>query len=144
MAETVKVEKIQYNERPKYRILDVAGFFSDNDTLYEYLDEIYFDGEPAIEMEPLNEAAKEKYVSLLESLDEEARKTAEKLGRPFSGRPRTIDGALAIATAVQRLEMPAMGAKDKETTTESAGKFDELAQGSPNVKRGRGRPRRIV
>lgn len=131
------VEKI---ERPAYRVLDPSGFFGDNDTLYAEGEEIYYDGEPALEMEPLNEAAKDKYLALLERLDSEGRKVAEKLGRPYVGMPRSLEGALQIATAVQRQDMSLMGNHEKETTTSTV-KRDEINNFGVS-KRGRGRPKK--
>lgn len=131
------IEKI---ERPAYRVLDPAGFFGDNDTLYAEGEEIYYDGEPALEMEPLNEAAKVRYLTLLETLDNEGRKVAEKLGRPYVGMPRNLEGALQIATAVQRHDMSLMGNQDKETTIAPV-KVSE-ANNFGVSKKGRGRPRK--
>lgn len=137
-----EVNKYIRPERPAYRILDTSGFFGPNDTLYEYLDEIEFDGEPAEQMEPLNEAARVKYLALLEKLDAEGRKTAEKLGRPFTGRPRSIDGAIEIATAVQHLNMSPMGNKDKNTDSIAPLNKDE-PQMFGTAKRGPGRPKKL-
>lgn len=131
------IEKI---ERPAYRILDTAGFFGDDDTLYAEGDEIYYDGEPALEMEPMNEPARQRYVALLEKLDAEGRKVAEKLGRPYVGIPRNLEGALQIATAVQRQEMSLMGNKDKESHITTVKEND--IPGFGVSKRGRGRPKK--
>lgn len=102
------------NERPMFRITATAGFFGPNDTLYEEGAEIYFDGEPCVEMEPVNEAARVKYTAMIEKLDELGRKTAEKLGRPYTGYRRDLSGALEIATLVQKQEMAVMNAPKKE------------------------------
>lgn len=133
------VEKYERPERPAYRVLDVAGFFGDDDTLYTEGAEIVFDGEPAVEMEPLNEAARVKMIALLEKLDEEGRKVAEKLGRPYTGRPRTLEGGLALASAIQRQEMAVMGAEKKPSTIEPVEAPEANLLGEK--KRGRGRPR---
>lgn len=135
--ETTRVEPA---ERPAYRILSTAGFFSDNDTLYEEGAEIYFDGEPSVEMEPMNEAARKRYTEMLERLDDLGRKTAEKLGRPWTGYRRDLSGALEIATAVQKQEMAVMNAK-KEATTEKI-EHDETPM--LGVKRKPGRPKKAA
>ena len=96
-------------ERPAYRVLDVAGFFGDDDTLYPEGSEVVFDGEPCIEMEPLNEAARQKMIELYNKLDEFGRAAAEKAGRPYTGMPRNLEGGLALANAVQRAEIEARG-----------------------------------
>lgn len=130
--------------RPAYRVLDPNGFFGPDDTLYtvdEYGDPavIYFDGEPNEQLEPLNEVARKRVNTYLEKLDDFARTAAEKLGRPFVGRPRNIDGALELATAVQRDSMQIMGAR-KETTS-----IQKVETQVPETgKRGRGRPKKVT
>lgn len=129
------------NTRAAYRVLDPAGFFSDNDSLYPEGEEIYFDGEPNEQLEPLNQVAKDRLIAYLNKLDTQAREAAAKLGRPYQGRPRTLDGALELATALQRNNVSIMGAKDKQASTEKIVKeVDET--GNINPKRGRGRPRK--
>ena len=132
------------NTRPAYRVLEPAGFFSDNDTLYQEGDEIYFDGEPNEQLEPLNEVARTKLVAYIEKLDAQAKVAAEKLNRPFIARPRNFDGAVELATALARNSMSIMGTKDKNTSTERVDASDTVAEtGSINPnKRGRGRPRK--
>lgn len=132
------------NERAAYRVLDPNGFFGPDDTLYLVDEdgepaEIYFDGMPNEQLEPLNELARQRMNAYLEDLDNKAKFAAEKLGRPFVGRPRNLDGALELATAVARNEMAIMGAR-KETAgiTKVAD-----ARISEQGKRGRGRPRKV-
>lgn len=129
-------------ERPAYRVLDVAGFFGDDDTLYAEGAEIYFDGEPSIEMEPLNEPARVKMIALLERLDDEGRKAAEKAGRPYTGRPRNLEGALALATAVQRAEMAVMGAPKQSENIAPVHQEETPTFGQ--ARPGRGRPRKLA
>lgn len=133
------------DERPMFRITSTAGFFGPDDTLYTVDDngnpaEIYFDGEPAIEMEPLNEAARVKYVAMLEKLDKLGRETAEKLGRPWTGYRRDLSGALEIATAVQKQEMAQLGAKKNIESIEKVDKEAIPALGA----RKRGRPKKVA
>jgi len=135
------IEALNLNaERPAYRILATAGFFGPDDTLYQEGATIYFDGKPCEEMEPLNEAARQKYVAYIEELEAHAKAVAEKLNRPYTGRPRGIDGALEIATAVQRSEMSVLGHR-KETSSIETVKDDKTPQISLS-NRGRGRPRK--
>lgn len=129
--------------RPAYRVLDPNGFFGPDDTLYQF-DEygepvtIYFDGEPNEQLEPVNEPARVKLNAYLERLDEAAKTAAEKLGRPFVGRPRNIDGAIELATALQRDSMQIMGVRKESATIEkvNTGPIPETGR------RGRGRPRK--
>ena len=135
-------EKFERPERPAYRILDVAGFFGDDDTLYAEGAEIFFDGEPCVEMEPLNEAARIKMNILLERLDDEGRKAAEKAGRPWAGRPRTLDGALELASAIQRKDMAVMGAEKHKESIAPVNQPETPLMGQTE-KRGRGRPKKF-
>lgn len=135
------------NTRAAYRVINPYGFYSDNDTLYtvdEFGDpaEIYYDGEPNEGLEPLNILAHQRMTAFLEKLDAEARLVAEKTGRPFVGRPRNLDGGLAMATAVARNEMSIMGTKNKPATTDLVNPplIPETGSLSHNPKRGRGRP----
>ena len=105
------------NDRPAYRVLNPAGFYAD-DYLWKENEELYFDGIPNEELEPLNDKAKEKLTIYLEHLDDLARKTAEKLGRPYLGRPRDPDGALALARADELKRISLMGNQNQEKTTE--------------------------
>lgn len=125
-------------ERAKWRVLAQHGFFGPDDVLYEEDSEVFYDGEPNEELEPLNQIAHEKLVQYLEKLDQLGKEAAEKAGRPWVGRPRNIDGALAIATAVQKAEMVAMGAKKDVHTIEAVEK-EEIPQ--MNAKKKPGRPR---
>lgn len=132
------------NTRAAYRVLDPAGFYSDNDSLYPEGDEIYFDGEPNEQLEPLNELAKTRIHTYLEKLDALAKAAAEKLNRPYAGRPRTIDGAIELATEIQRSGMAIMGNKAKVASTERVEMQDTPETGMLNPKRGRGRPRKAA
>lgn len=130
------------NTRPVYRVLNPNGFFGPNDHLFKEDEEIVYDGTPNEELEPLNEAAKQKMVAFIENLDSEARKTAEKLGRPFVERPRGIDGALDLATEIQRSNMGIQGTKKGDVGIELATPSVIAETGGINPKRGRGRPRK--
>ena len=135
------------NTRAAYRVLSSSGFFSDDDVLY-LVDangepaEIYFDGIPNEELEPLNDLAKERMTAYLNHLDDLGREAATKLGRPFVGRPRNLDGALEMATALARSEISIMGQKNKQSNTElvNPGPVNEQGSVSLSPKRGRGRP----
>jgi len=133
------------NTRAAYRILSPAGFYGPDDTLYT-VDEkgdpavIYFDGEPNEEMEPLNDIATDRMKVYLEKLDQLAREVAEKTGKPYIGRPKSLDGGLAMASAVQKAEMSVMGrAHDNSQIQKVDSQIAETGNINPN-KRGRGRP----
>jgi hypothetical protein len=126
------------NDRPAYRILSVYGFYGPDDNLYQEGEEIYYDGEPNEEMEALNDIARAKMTAYLEKLDSLARQAAEKTGRPFVGRPRTLDGAIALASQDERNRMEIMGTKRDPNIVDRV-----EAEAIPEVgstKRGRGRP----
>lgn len=129
------------NERPMFRITATAGFFGPNDTLYEEGAEIYLpEGlEPCVEMEPMNDSAKVLYTKMIDNLDDLGRKTAEKLGRPYTGYRRDLSGALEIATLVQKQEMAVMNAQ-KNIEIEKVEKEETPVLG----KRKPGRPRKVA
>lgn len=131
------------NDKPAYRILAVSGFYGPDDTLYPEGSEIYYEGEPNEEMEPLNEPARVKLVEYLEKLDVLARQVSEKTGKTYIGRPRTLDGALAWAREIERAAVPVMGhLGQKDSPSISKVHTDETPEvGSANPKRGRGRPK---
>lgn len=132
------------SERPAYRVLDPAGFYGDDDHLYPEGDEIYFDGEPNEMMEPLNAVASERLLSYLTKLDDLAKDKATKLGQPFIGRPRTLDGAIMVATKEMRDQVSIMGAKGRETQVERFSPSEVPETGrevkASTERRGRGRP----
>lgn len=107
------------NHRPAYRVLAPAGFFGPDDHLYAEGSIIYFDDDPNEEMEPMNDLARERQAAYFAHLDELGRKAAEKMGRVYAGRPKTLDDAIAIASQdkrrVQLVDgdggVPLMGAK---------------------------------
>ena len=130
------MSKIDPN-RPAYRILSVSGFFGPDDHLYEENSEVYFDGEPNEEMEPLNELARLAIIRHIEKLEKQARIIAEKLGKPFAGRPRNLDGGLTLATELQRSGISVMGVKKD---TDEIKKIVKEETPETGIKRGAGRP----
>lgn len=76
---------------PRYRILNYPGFFGPDDTLYTTDTEIAYTGVPNEQMEPLNDAAKEKMTAYLHGLDQAHRAKMQAWGRdPNSPRPREL------------------------------------------------------
>lgn len=131
------------NERPAYRILAYHGFFGPDDHLRLEGEEIYYDGEPNEEMEPLNEPARKRLQAYLENLDQLGREAAAKAGKAYAGRARSLDGQIALATAIQRAEMKIMGADKDVQSIASVNDKDAPETGSMSPeKRGRGRPRK--
>lgn len=131
------------NSTPMYRVLATAGFFGPDDTLYEEGAEIRYDGVPNEELEPLNEPARVKLTAYLEMLDLLGKEAAAKANRPWVGRPRHLDGQLALATAIQKSEMGILGSKTKDETSLKIEKVTAAEipdTGLTPVKRGRGRP----
>jgi hypothetical protein len=129
------------NTRPTYRVLALAGFFGPDDTLYSEGAEIYFDGEPNEELEPLNALAEEKMQAYLQKLDDSARDVALKLNRPYNGRPKTIDGAFSTARAIELAGIPVMGNLQPKESTEIA---SVTATVHETGRRGRGRPTKAL
>lgn len=129
---------------PCYRILDVNGFYGDDDHLYPMDSVIYFEGMPNEEMEPMNELARLKMVNYMDELDRKGREAAEKLGKIFVARPRNLDGAIELATSLARSSTPIMGAKEKQSSIQRVEDYETPETGSINPhqgeKRGRGRP----
>lgn len=124
--------------RCAYRVLAMHGFFGPDDTLHPEGSVVYFDGEPNEELEALTPPAYSKLIAHLELLDAKGREVSSKLGRAYVGRPRSLDGALQLATAVQRSEMPIMSAR-KDTSA-----IEAVDMNTPDTgKRGRGRPRKM-
>lgn len=129
------------NSRPAYRVLAIHGFFGPDDHLYQEGDEFYFDGIPNEELEPLNESARLRMIDLIEELDRRGKEVAQKLGKSYVERPRSLDGALQLATAVQRSEMAIMSAPKQVSSIETIEK--EVPEvGGMTSKRGRGRPKK--
>lgn len=132
------------NERPAYRILSEKGFFGPDDHLYHEGDCIYFDGIPNEDFEPLNEPARKQMEDLFASLDAAARKAAEKAGREYSGRPKSLEAAIALsrqdARQVQLINggpgVPLMGAKNKDAP--KIEKIEEAETPQTGRKTGRG------
>ena len=77
-------------------------------------------------MEALNEPARERLRALYTKLDELGREAADKNGRKFAGRPRSIEAALAEATQdARRVQLiagdggvPIMGTRATAATIE--------------------------
>lgn len=123
--------------RAAYKILDSNGFYGPDDHLYPEGEEIYFDGEPNEQMEPLNDLAKFRLIKHIERLERETKAAYEKLGKPYAGRPRSFDGAIVLATELQRSGVVLMGAKKENKTVK---KVHEEGVPETGEKRGRGRP----
>lgn len=102
-------------DRPAYRVNSDRGFYADDHLFIETEGSgpiyVYWDEEPNEDLEPMNKIAQDKMNTFLEKLDQKGREVAEKLGKAFAGRPRSLDGALEVATAVQRENMSVMGSK---------------------------------
>lgn len=107
------------NDVPVYRVLAVSGFFGPDDTLYPEGSVIRYMDEPNEEFEPLNDMARVAQSEYFDKLDGLARIAAEKAGRQFAGRARSLEDAVAIASQdARRVQLvsgdggvPLMGAK---------------------------------
>lgn len=132
------------NTRAVYRVLNVSGFYGPDDHLHLEGDEIVYDGIPNEELEPLNDVAKERMIKLIETLDAGAREAAEKLGRSYIERPRSLDGGLSLASELQRANASIMGAKKENTGIERLEPNANVPVTGSISKRGPGRPRKIA
>lgn len=133
------------NTRAAYRILSPNGFFGPDDHLYMVdsdgnYPEIYFDGIPNEDMEPLNDLGRARYVAEMERLDNLGREAAAKAGRAYSGRPRDLDGAIVVASAIAREDMKIQGIRKDTPSIETIASSPTPETGRVNPKRGRGRP----
>jgi len=112
--------------RPFYRIL-AGNFFGPDDTLYPEGSVIGWDGEPNLEMEPLNDKAQEMMKTFLTKLDKFGREAAEKAGKHYNSLADAHENAYALAQReskqVERIDgpkqVPLMGAKKKQGAVET-------------------------
>lgn len=133
-------------DRPVYRILNVAGFFGPDSHLYKEGEVIAFQDEPNEDMEPMNQMAKDAIEKYLNKLDELARSVAKKNGRQFAGRPRSLDGVIAVASEdMRRVSLvqgdggvPLMGAQRTNTGIEKIEVMETPQTGGKNQKNGKG------
>lgn len=133
-------------DRPVYRILNVAGFYGPDSHLYKEGEIIAFRDEPNEDMEPMNQLAKEAMEKYLNKLDELARAVAKKNGRQFAGRPRTLDGVIAVASEdMRRVSLvkgdggvPLMGVERTDTGIEKIEVTETPQTSGRNQKNGKG------
>ena len=86
---------------PVYKLL--VDHFLDDDTLH-YADEtIAYEGMPSEHMAPLNEAAEVRMRAMLDALDDEARRKAEMVGRPYRGRLTDLGAIIEQATRDEKV-----------------------------------------
>lgn len=76
---------------PAYKIVEKRGFFDDHDTLWPQGAMIYWEGEPSLAFEPLNELADMIMREHLEKLDSEGRNVAEKNGKSHANMVNAFD-----------------------------------------------------
>ena len=132
------------NDRPAYRILAEKGFFGPDDNLYPFGEEIYFDDEPNLDMEPLNEPARQRMKEFVGKLEELGRQAAIKNGREFTGLPLNIEAALEQASMdarrVQSISNPngvALMKSDKTSKNTGVGKIEDSSV--PDTKGAKGK-----
>ena len=110
-------------DKPVYRVLDERGFFGPDDTLHPPGSIVVLWDDPNLEMEPLNEMAKERLEKVADTQEESARKMADFNGRYFVA-PRSKNDLLEAATEdarrVQSLTNPKgvsiLGTKNKDVS----------------------------
>lgn len=74
-----------------YKIIEKRGFFDDQDTLWLQGSMIYWEGEPSLAFEPLNELAEITMREHLEKLDAEGKKVAEQNGKSHANIVNAFD-----------------------------------------------------
>lgn len=132
-------------DRPAYRITPGSSFFGPDCHLYKEGDAFYFDGTPHEGMEPLNDIAREKLRAYIEQLEAGEREVAQKNGRNYFGRSRSVEERLAQASTdakqVQLIQggpgIPVMGGERDTSSIAPVG-----AEEVQTAKRGPGRPRK--
>lgn len=138
--------------RAAYRILSERGFYGPDDTLYREGEIIYYDDEPNEEMEPLNAPAQKAMQAFLAKLDACGKKVADKLGIEFQGRPRNLDGQIAIAGQLERSVqtkvggpgVPLIGAKNKRASKIAKADTGEVQQTGGGEKKREGKVTRAA
>lgn len=98
---------------PRYRLL--APCYLEDDTLHGEGEEIWYEGTPNEEMEPLNDLARERSQQYIEMLDDAARAVAAAKNRPFTGRltdHAAIDQMIDDSRAEQRAKMVLPASRD--------------------------------
>ena len=129
-------------DRAAYRIL--TNFYGPNDHMYQEGDIVLFDGEPNDDMEPMNSAAKKVMDAFFKKQEDCARKMAEKAGREYTGRPRSLDEAVTLASMdARRVQLvqgdggvPLMGGKKKSAETVERIDITEVPQTGVRGRRG--------
>lgn len=104
---------------PVYKILD--GKFYADDELFETGSIVVWPDEPNLDMEPLNEMARQRHKEFRMKLDKHARDVAEKNGKSFVSYDQAFENAMQAArnegkrvTMLNgKTETPIMGAKKK-------------------------------
>lgn len=130
------------DDRPAYRIL--SSFFGPNDHLYTEGDTVLFDGEPNDDMEPLNLPAKKAMEAFFKKQEDCAKKAAEKAGREYTGRPKSLDEAITLASMdarrVQLTEgdggVPLMGGKKRSAGSVERVDVEAIPQTGARGRRG--------
>lgn len=84
------------DDRPVYRIKE-GKFFGPDDRLYLEGEIIGWDEEPNLEMEPLNNLAREKFRSYIEKLDECGRAVSVKNGTGYTSIADAHENAMKMA-----------------------------------------------
>lgn len=80
-------------DKPAYRIIG-KGFYDDKDKLWQQGEALYFDGEPNLDLMPLNKLAHDKTNEFLDKLDALGERKAKKEGKAYTPfvRHEWVDG----------------------------------------------------
>jgi hypothetical protein len=135
------------DELPKYRVLNEQGFYAD-DNLFAEGTEVFYEGIPNQQLEPLNEAAEKKMGEFLVALRAGSKQLSAAAGIPIKDQAiLNEDNAMRLARivspqAASRVNVPIMSAPLKRQTVSVVGakEVPEQLVG----KRGPGRPRSVT
>lgn len=106
-------------DRAAYRVTEKRGFFDETDRLWEKGSMIYWEGEPSIGFEPLNDKAEDAMRTYLQKLDDYAKEVAEKKGTGYASQVNAFEATRRLRELDDRSVVPEekinilQGAKDK-------------------------------
>lgn len=84
-------------DRPVYRVENPRGFFGPDDILHPQGSVLYFDDEPSIDMEPMNDIATARKLELLKKLDDCGRQVAAATGKAYNSLADALQNARSLA-----------------------------------------------
>lgn len=131
---------------PCYTVIEKRGFVDDQDTMWERGSRIYWEGEPSLGLDPINEIAEERMMEYLKKQDQLAQDVAKLNGTAHATLVNAFEARRRIKELEKRMtgaspdvqeQMPIMGAR-----RERKGQARSIEDAPPQVQfmghRGRG------